>query len=156
MKSAILALSLFVSLFALANPEEHLQNQTCYDLVDAVAAPASIPREVCLESLFIDTDKRVAYVSSPSQSSYFKNIDITSLIRKTEDAFSFTLQKSILIYFAGTCDVTEFVDLMISGEVDYAGDGDVATLNVSVRRTYTPDSCHSDDRETIYQYSLRK
>lgn len=148
--------SVLVGLTANAGPEEHISAQTCYYLntADASTAAASVPRSVCLESLSINPMTSALYIYSYFQSSLFQGTKVTSLIRTTEDSYSFVAKNSLLNNWQSGCGEGESTALVLSGITDFNGVGEVDKLQVKVVYSSTNDTCHSRPSTTEYLYSV--
>ncbi len=143
MKKIILSVTLLTSLISFAGPEEHLQNQVCYRMKPVQIERASVytPKEVCIESLTVDTNSNKVFAESYFMPELFKDLKLTSIVRKNEDFFRFSAVNKLAEQVQVATDQSVNIDLTISGIVDNYGVVDISDLKVSVlQRTDTyPD-----------------
>jgi hypothetical protein len=126
----LIALSvLILSIAAHAGPEEHKQAQTCYYVVAEESSQLNdgVPTEICLETLNVDTSAETISVYSYFNANLFKNLKLTSVTRKNEDAFSFKSVSAIEDGFNQT-------KLFVSGKVNNNGEADVNYLDIKVEQ----------------------
>ena len=158
MKNIIVLLTLVLGMNAFAGPEDHMANQTCYDVQTTPGqyVPMAIPREICLEQLSIDPWANQITVHSYFQSELlFKGLKLTSLIRRNEDYFDFKASNVIFNQWNSGCGEGERTQLMISGLVDFAGESDVRSLHVTAEDEVSNDICHSQSQTTVFTYHVR-
>ena len=145
---ALIALSvLALSFAAQAGPEEHKQSQTCYYVVAEESSELNdgVPTEVCLETLNVDTSTESISVYSYFNSDLFKNLKLTSLTRKNEDAYSF---KSV----SALKDGLNETKLFINGQVNNYGESDVTYLDIKVEQVIKKIYVETPYVKNTYQY----
>lgn len=156
MKTILAILALTASLSAVAGPEEHEQAQKCYVLsaLDAKRATDLVPEQICLETIKVDLATDTIDVYSYFFNDLFKNMKLNSLIRQSEDFYSFKSSNTFYNSENEQSGQIERLTVLLSGKVDFNGYGDPAELNVEVKqeRRYTP---HSSTNSTVYQYVLQ-
>lgn len=157
MKSFLVALTVFVSLNAFAGPEDHIANQTCYALAEAQlkTAPLEVPRQVCLESLTVDTANQKISAYSYFQQDLYRNLKLESTVRKNEDWVHFSASSVFIDVWDSGCGYGDVFQLKINGLVNYNDQVSLSQLEVSVHVTSTNDTCHSVPRTTVYNYILQ-
>jgi hypothetical protein len=155
MKSLFLLVTL-LSVSAFAGPEDHIFNQTCYDLVktEGQVLNKSVPEEICLETLNIDLSRETIAIESYFQAGYYSKMKVTYLARKNEDYYAFRARNN-LKYDWISCGTGETVALELRGLVSNYGEGFVDQLEVFVETENTYDSCHSESEINYYNYKLR-
>ncbi len=156
---AILILSNLTALSAIAGAEDHMQNQVCYaiEISQGAYLPRTLPTEICFESLNVDFDKNQISIYSffPMYSELFMNLKISYLARKNEDGYTFRSKGEFYSDWQSGCGEGESLSLLVSGQVDNYGSGNIAYQEISVEQAVTPDSCHSQPQLTRYYYKLR-
>ncbi len=128
-----------------AGPEDHVQNQVCYRMKTEQIefASAYTPKEICIENLTIDTNSDKVYVVSYFMPEIFKDLKVTSVVRKNEDFFRFNALNRLADQAQTATNQSVDVDLTISGLVDNNGIADISDLKVSVKQkteTYPDDT----------------
>lgn len=151
MKYFISLVVLFVSFVSFAGPEDHINNQSCYSL-QKLHAPESIPQTVCVEEVSLDVATNSLTIYSYFQAPLYKSLKTTSVIRQTEDTYSFKAESLVYNVTGGGCEEAESVRLLFSGIADFNGYVDPTTLSVQVEHDYTVDSCHSRRQINTYNY----
>jgi hypothetical protein len=129
MKFILSLLILTAGFNVFAGPEDHIQNQSCYDLENPadLQISANVPTEVCLEALLVDLSDESISVYSYFMQSLFSTLKLNKLNRHNEDYFKF---KSVAFI---AMDQSEPAELTISGTVDNYGQANVNYLDISVR-----------------------
>lgn len=157
MKTVLIAV-LLLSLNVFAAPEDHLQNQVCYDLKlrqGQTYRPQEVPENVCVEQVQIDVNLTKIYIESYFQSQLFQNLKLKSLIRQTEDSYHYEAESVYVSDWQSACGDGTEATLKISGDSDFNGYVNPASLKVTVTYEHTNDTCHSDPREQQFDYTLR-
>ncbi len=155
MKTMIYLVLMMVSLVAVAGPEDHKQSQKCYFLSSLQAiTDDKIPAEICLEDVALDPATGKVSIHSYFFPKMFENLEVDSLIRQTEDRFSFTVSKVLFNSLDSGCDQGESVKLIIGGEADFVGTVNNEVLNITVQHHIIGNTCHSQGYTKIYKYSL--
>ncbi len=156
MKTLILASLLMTSSICFAGPEDHIQAQTCYSLVDQDLSKVSdlAPKELCFEELSINTNENKLYVYSyfNHYQKFLNDLKITSLIRQTEDAYSYKAEKVLFEQTERHCEDGLKLVLKLEGNVDFAGYGDIGSQNLSLVQETKADVCHSKAEVTVFKY----
>ena len=145
MKKLLMSVLVLTTINVFAGPEDHIQNQVCYRMKAEQIQFASIytPKEVCIENLTVDTNSDKVYVESYFMPELFKNLKVTSVVRKNEDFFRFSALNKLADQAQVATNQSVNVDLTISGLVDNDGIADINYLNVSVKQkteTYPDDT----------------
>ncbi len=145
MKKLLMSALLLTTIHTFAGPEDHFQNQVCYRMKSEQVQFASTytPTEICIENLTIDTNSDKVYVVSYFMSELFKDLKVTSVIRKNEDFFRFSALNRLADQAQTATNQSVDVDLTISGLVDNNGIADVSNLKISVKQktaTYPDDT----------------
>lgn len=157
MKVLLLAV-LFLSIAAFAGPEDHLQNQKCYalDVQSGTYVGAHVPAEVCFKSVTVDLVHNEVIFYSYFTPMMFADNKVISLIRNTEDTYKYSVRNTLFEDWQSTCGDGETVTLFISGQSDFNGIADMnQDFKISVEQEITRDNCHSEPRNTVYNYKLR-
>jgi hypothetical protein len=145
---ALIALSVLVlSITAHAGPEEHKQDQTCYYIVAEESSQLNdgIPTEICLETLNVDTSAETISVYSYFDANLFKNLKLTSVTRKNEDAYSFKSVSAIE-------DGLNQTKLFVNGQVNNYGESDVTYLEIKVEQVVKKTYVETPYVKNTYQY----
>lgn len=157
MKKVLFFMTLVLaSLIAKAGPEDHYQNQSCFELVghsDTISK--TVPTEVCLEDIRLDLSENKINIYSYFQSELFKNLTLINLQQHKENRYDFSAQSLILENYDSGCGEGEKVTLLIEGQADGYGISSAERINVSVEREYLHDVCHSFPQVETYRYQLR-
>jgi hypothetical protein len=135
MKNIIALILILSSINVFAGAEEHEQSQICYSLQSPDVATASVyvPRKICLETVNIDAMKNQISVFSFFMPELYEDLKLTSLIRRNEDVYSFKAISKLADQAQVATDESVIVDLMISGETDFNGAGDISNLKIQVK-----------------------
>lgn len=150
-----LILSLFIyaaSAVALAGPEDHIAAQVCYDIQKTQYVPTNVPSQICLETLDINPMNNTISIYSYFYPKFYTNVKLTSLIRITEDNYSFKAESVLFNEWNSGCGDGETVTMHISGLTDFNGSGDISALKISVEQDFTNDTCHSEPQTTVFKY----
>ncbi len=145
----VVAMALSASAFA----------QSCYVLstLDASLAETvsdSIPAEICVDQVAIDLRSSTIEVVSSKSPSAVQGLKLTSLVRQTEDQYSFESSGVVSEFDYGTRQ--EKITLKVSGRTDFLGQGDASALSVSVDAFINSDPFHSEGYTYPMVYELRK
>ena len=153
MKMILALVVLFIGFNLFADPEDHASTQACYALQDNNKdASVNVPTQVCLESLSISPEYATISIYSYFFPNLYKNLKLMSFVRQTEDFYSFSASSLLHNDWKSGCDNGESVNLVISGQVDFTGLGNVDELNITVEQQVTNDTCHSTSRQYIFKY----
>lgn len=149
----ILGLSIiFASMVSMAGPEDHISAQVCYYIQKTQYVPTNVPSQICLETLDVNPMNSTISIYSYFYPKFYTNVKLTSLIRKTEDNYSFKAESILLNEWQSGCGDGETVTMHISGLTDFNGSGDIYTLEISVEQNFTNDTCHSEPQTTVFKY----
>lgn len=156
MKALIATVVLLSTLNVFAGPEEHIADQTCYRLNAKQVALANdnIPREVCLETLTVDTDGTSISAYSYFMPNLFNNLKVTYHARRNENGFSFRAANILVDKWESGCGDGERVILTIKGQTDNDGVAGVNYLDIKATQELTNDTCHSEPQETVFTYEI--
>ena len=154
MKRLIVALVVVVSAVVNAGPEEHMQDQKCYNLVIAPNTQVNVhvPSQICLENVTLDTATNLVSIYSYFWPDLYRSLKTEVAIRNTEDSYKFQVSTVLFDSWQSGCGNGENVKLLISGNTDFTGVGDTGALEVKVVELITNDTCHSRPQETVYKY----
>jgi len=154
LKKVLFVFVLGVSQFLMAGPEDHIQNQICYNLKNPELAQnqPQLPLQVCVEEISMDLSTETVSIYSYFQRSLFENIQVDYLARKNEDYFSVRTSSVFYNQWNSGCGDGQKLTVKVNGLSDNWGVMDPQNLVVTVEQEITNDTCHSKPQKTIYQY----
>lgn len=148
MKLPLILISFLISQAVFAGPEDHFQNQVCFGISakDQSEAAPEVPRELCFESISIEPlqQKIEVYSYFSAYSQYLQGLNLTSLIRNTEDTYVYIAQSVIFSKPEQHCEDGLKVTLQMEGVTDFMGAGDISQQNLSIIQEKKADICHSN------------
>lgn len=147
MKIMTVLMALVLSTSVMAGPEEHQSAQTCYFIVkeESSALNDSIPTQICLESLAVDTSAEKIEVYSYFFSDLYKNLKLNYVARKNEDSFSFRASSVLR-------DDLEKIKLFINGRVDNYGEANLSELEIRVEQVVNKEFVETPYVKNVYKY----
>jgi len=155
-KSLLLSAMLFSSAICFAGPEDHVQAQTCYSIKeqDLNSVSEFAPKEICFEELSINTNNDQIYVYSYFShfQKYLKELRLTSLIRQTEDSFSYEAENVFFEQKERHCEDGIKLTLKFKGNVDFMGQGNIEDQKLSLVQETKADVCHSRAEVSVFNY----
>lgn len=162
MKMLLMLSVLLTGVVSFAGPEEHIQAQVCYTIAaaDQARAHSELPLELCFEKLNVhlsepiyETEETIEVYSYFSQySKYLNTLKLTSLIRSTEDEYSYKAESVLVNRSESHCDDGVKITLQMDGRVDIAGYGDISAQNVTLTQVTQADTCHSKYETNVFKY----
>jgi len=156
MKSFLFVAILFSSAICFAGPEDRIHVQACYSIQDRDLSNVSYfaPKEICFEELTVDTKASKIYVYSNSSNyqQYLNDLKLTSLIRQTEDVFSYRAESVIFEQAERHCEDGIKLILKFEGNVDFSGFGNIDSQNLTLVQEYKADVCHSRAEVSEFKY----
>ncbi|MFM6928644.1 MAG: hypothetical protein ACKOX6_09275 [Bdellovibrio sp.] len=151
---AFLAMTLALSSFSFAGPEEHLAAQICF-VLKGPQPTSAIPERVCIEDITLsnlETSSVAISIYSYFNGKYFDGVWLDYIARRNENGFSFKA-KNVLSDISGSgCDYAEKVTLKVSGRADNDGLVDVSLVSVTAILETAIDSCHSTPHIQEFEY----
>lgn len=147
MKSIFFAVAVVISQVSFAGPEERLNNN-CFLATSEV--PQGMSAYVCYEGLSLGLQDNKLY-SGASQMLPSK-MELTSLIRKTEDVYMFVAQPEVMNVEESVCGKTTRVTLKISGRADFIGVVDESSVKIDATVEVNNDWCHGYPEETSISF----
>ena len=162
MKTLLLISVLLTGAVSFAGPEDHIQAQVCYTIAaeDQARAANELPLELCFETVAVhladpinkteDTFEVYSYFSAYSV--YLKTLKLTSLIRVTEDAYSYNAESVLVDRDGKHCEDSLKITLQMDGQVDFMGQGDIGAQNVTLTQISKVDTCHSNYEKNVFKY----
>lgn len=153
LKKTLLTIALTAAQFAWAGPEDHIQNQICYNLKPGqTQASAELPLQVCIEEISMDLSTETVSIYSYFQRSLFENIQVDYLARKNEDYFSVRTSSEFYKNWNSGCGDGLTLTVKVNGLSDNWGVMDPQNLTVIVEQEMTNDTCHSKPQKTVFVY----
>ncbi len=159
---SILVSGLMTTAISFAGPEDHINDQVCYTIAEADYAKAvsELPVELCFEKLNVHLadpvnkteDSIEVYSYFNHYAVYLNTLKLTSLIRITEDAYSYKAESVIVDREESHCEDSVKITLQFDGQVDFTGYGDIGAQNVTLTQTTKDDVCHSNDEHHVFKY----
>lgn len=156
MKIVISILVVLSSIVAFAGPEDHIQEQRCYNLTakDPHAVSKLVPRQICLETVSLDPTAEKLSIYSYFSPELYQNLKTFLVIRSTEDRYDFMASNQIYAKFDSVCGPGQTVELFIKGQSDVFGAVNNEALTITTQYSYTYDTCHSEPQTTEYTYQF--
>lgn len=157
MKTFLFSLVVLFSGLVFAGPEEHLAAQSCYVVVKeaGVQIPESVPHDFCLENLNINLENESIIVYSYFHAKLYNGLTVNQVGQLTEGYFEFKATNSLFSFSETTCGAGEFVELVITGQVNQLGEASVDKLNFQVNHEVTNDTCHSHPQVQSFKFQLQ-
>ena len=150
--------SLAASSFS-ATENNHRANQICYTLAAVTGAssadplPATIPNELCFETLSIDLVASKIDVFSYFQPHLFKDLTLQMLKLEPDDRYSFTASSMLKNQWDTGCGSGEKIEMVMTGVSDFTGFGDVWSIGIEIRYQQTTDTCHATVQTVTYSFA---
>lgn len=156
MKMLISLFLITINLNAFAGPEDHISQQTCYEVNESQKAllSANVPSRVCLERLSIDQANNTIAVQSYFQPELFRGLELQVFFRQNEDYFKFQATNLLVDQNGSGCEESEKVELSMSGLMRFDHAVQLNELDISVRRDLQVDSCHSKLQSEVFHYHV--
>lgn len=145
----ILGLSLsLLSTLAVAGPEEHRDIQTCYY---PQLNSNTKSNGICLEEISVNLQSAELSIYSYFMPEMFKSLKVTTLTRRNENGFTLKT-KGVLVNSLNseTCS-GEHVSLIVNGQVDNDGVGEVQYLEISTETTKYDSHCNLNVQTLRYK-----
>ena len=155
MKSILFTSVLLLSSLVFAGPEDHIQNQICYNLKNPAVKIDQVPGQICLEQISLDLQAEKIYIYSYFQGSLYQNVQLDYLARKNEDFYSFRSSSVFHKEWNSGCGDGLLLTVKIQGKSDNYGEVEPQYLDISVEQELTNDTCHSKAQKTVYEYTLQ-
>lgn len=146
MKTLITTLMLLASTNVLA---------LCYGLDPMEQSETStiVPKEICLDKLFINPENESIYAHSSSAPHIFDGLYVTSLLPVDEN-YSFTASNLIYDSFSSQNGLRTKVTLTITGMVSFTGSSELDKLLISIREEIINRNDPANSYVKIYNYHL--
>lgn len=122
---------------------------TCYSASEYISS--AIPQELCLETISYQNEDKL-FLSGYNLDGEYK------IVQKDffkEDVIHFIARKNIIDRYVSGCGDAEHADIFVEA-VEYHGNIDVRSLNISIDYSYTNDTCHSQPQKKTLHYNLVK